>query len=116
MREWIGEVGLKTLSGEPDSPRENREIFCTAAEARVLIERWRERHNRVRPHSALGYRPPGPEGDRCWTVLRFAPGRPTAPSGSDDYCVNDGLHGGVSSPPKMAEAEASGFGFKLESG
>jgi len=31
------------------------------AEARVLIERWREHYNRVRPHSALGYRPPAPE-------------------------------------------------------
>jgi putative transposase len=27
----------------------------------VLIERWREHYNRVRPHSALGYRPPAPE-------------------------------------------------------
>ena len=33
----------------------------TVAEARVLIERWREHYNRVRPHSALGYRPPAPE-------------------------------------------------------
>ena len=39
----------------------NGEIFCTVAEARVLIERWREHFNRVRPHSALGYRPPAPE-------------------------------------------------------
>jgi hypothetical protein len=31
------------------------------AEARVLIERWREHYNQVRPHSALGYRPPAPE-------------------------------------------------------
>jgi hypothetical protein len=27
----------------------------------VLIERWREHYNQVRPHSALGYRPPAPE-------------------------------------------------------
>ena len=39
----------------------NSEIFYTVAEARVLIERWREHYNRVRPHSALGYRPPAPE-------------------------------------------------------
>jgi len=31
------------------------------AEARVLIERWREHYNRVRPHSAVGYRPPAPQ-------------------------------------------------------
>jgi len=33
----------------------------TVAEARVLIERWREHYNRVHPHSAPGYRPPAPE-------------------------------------------------------
>jgi len=30
-------------------------------EAQVLIEAWRRHHSRVRPHSALGYRPPAPE-------------------------------------------------------
>ena len=39
----------------------DREIFCTPLEAKVLIERWREHYNRVRPHSSLGYRPPAPE-------------------------------------------------------
>ena len=29
-------------------------------EAKVLIERWRQEYNRVRPHSAPGYRPPAP--------------------------------------------------------
>ena len=33
----------------------------TLAEARVLIEQWRRHTNTVRPHSALGYRPPAPE-------------------------------------------------------
>jgi hypothetical protein len=27
----------------------------------VLVERWRQTYNRIRPHSALGYRPPAPE-------------------------------------------------------
>ena len=27
----------------------------------MLIEQWRRHYNRVRPHSALGYRPPAPE-------------------------------------------------------
>jgi len=27
----------------------------------VLIEQWRKEYNQVRPHSALGYRPPAPE-------------------------------------------------------
>ena len=62
---------------EPGSPWENgyvesfngklrdelldREIYHTLLEAKILIERWREHYNRVRPHSSLGYRPPAPE-------------------------------------------------------
>jgi transposase InsO family protein len=36
----------------------NGEIFYTLKEAQILIERWRREYNTVRPHSALGYRPP----------------------------------------------------------
>ena len=36
-------------------------IFFTLNEAKVLVERWRQDYNRIRPHSALGYRPPAPE-------------------------------------------------------
>ncbi|MBX9849989.1 MAG: transposase, partial [Rhodocyclaceae bacterium] len=38
----------------------NGEIFYSLREARVVIERWRKEYNTVRPHSALGYRPPAP--------------------------------------------------------
>ena len=38
-----------------------REAFDTLLEAKVLIERWRQHYNTVRPHSALGHRPPAPE-------------------------------------------------------
>ena len=38
-----------------------REIFYTLYEAKVMIERWRVQYNTIRPHSALGYRPPAPE-------------------------------------------------------
>src|SRR5713226_9529734 len=44
-------------------------IFYTRTEAKVLIERWRREYNQVRPHSALGYRPPAPEA-----VLPLPPG------------------------------------------
>lgn len=76
VREWLARVGVKTLFIEPGSPWENgyvesfngklrdelldREIFCTLLEAKVLIERWRRHYNQLRPHSALGYRPPAP--------------------------------------------------------
>ena len=77
VRQWLAKVGVKTLFIEPGSPWENgyvesfngklrdelldREIFYTLLEAKVLIERWREHYNRIRPHSALGYLPPAPE-------------------------------------------------------
>jgi transposase InsO family protein len=82
VREWLGRVGVDTLFIEPGSPWENgyvesfngklrdelldREIFDTAFEAKVLIERWRIDYNTHRPHSALGYRPPAPEA--IWPV------------------------------------------------
>ena len=77
LREWLGRIGVKTLYIQPGSPWENgynesfngklrdelldREIFYTLQEAKVLIEQWRRHYNRVRPHSALDYRPPAPE-------------------------------------------------------
>ena len=48
----------------------NREIFYTLKEAQILIECWRQEYNTVRPHSALGYRPPAPE------AIRVMPGDP----------------------------------------
>jgi putative transposase len=77
VRRWLGGLGVRTLFIEPGSPWENGyvesfngkvrdellnpEIFDTLLEARVLTERWRRVYNGVRPHSALGYRPPAPE-------------------------------------------------------
>ena len=77
VRKWLERVGVRTLFIEPGSPWENgyvesfngkladelleREVFDTLHEAKVLIERWRILYNTIRPHSALGYRPPAPE-------------------------------------------------------
>ncbi len=77
VRDWLGRVNVKTLYIEPGSPWENGynesfngklrdellngEIFYTLKEAKVLIEQWRCHYNTIRPHSALGYRPPTPE-------------------------------------------------------
>jgi putative transposase len=74
VREWIAAVGAKTAFIEKASPWENGyvesfngklrdellnvEIFYSLAEARIMIEQWRRHYNAVRPHSALGYRPP----------------------------------------------------------
>ena len=77
LRNWLGRVGTKTVYIMPGSPWENGycesfngklrnelldgEIFYTLREAQVVIEQWRWHYNRIRPHSALGYRPPAPE-------------------------------------------------------
>jgi len=77
VRTWLTRMDVRTLFIEPGSPWENGyvesfngklrdellngEIFYTLLEAKVLVERWRVHYNRVRPHSALGYRPPAPE-------------------------------------------------------
>jgi transposase InsO family protein len=40
--------------------RTPEEIIAKLREAEVLIEKWRREYNEIRPHSALGYRPPAP--------------------------------------------------------
>ncbi|APX85093.1 transposase [Methylorubrum extorquens] len=37
-----------------------QEIFYSRREAQVVIGRWQNTYNRVRPHASLGYRPPAP--------------------------------------------------------
>jgi len=92
VREWLGRVGVKTLYIEPGSPWENgyvesfngklrdellkRESFDTLLEAKVIIERWRQAYNTVRPHSALGYRPPAPEARQPCAAASATPQRP----------------------------------------
>ena len=50
-----------------------REVFDTLLEAKVLIERRREGHNTLRPHSALGYRPQAPESRRPCSLASATP-------------------------------------------
>ena len=77
VQKWLKALNVKTLYITPGSPWENGynesfngklrdellnvEIFDTIQEARVLIERWRQHYNQIRPHSSLGYKPPAPE-------------------------------------------------------
>ena len=76
VRSWLGRLRVKLFT-LPGSPWENSyvesfngklrdkllngERFTTLLEAQVLIANWRYHYNRVRPHSALGYKPPAPE-------------------------------------------------------
>ena len=73
MRNWLAQVGAKTLYIEPGSPWENgyiesfngkfrdelleRELFDTFWEVKVLGKHWQQTYNRIRPHSALGTYP-----------------------------------------------------------
>ena len=93
VKGWINGVGARTAFIEPGSPWENgyveslngklrdelldREVFHSLREAQVLIEAWRRHYNGVRPHSALGYRPPAPEAVP-WPGPAWIPPRPAA--------------------------------------
>jgi transposase InsO family protein len=74
VRAWLSLAGVAALYVAPASPWENgyaesyharlrdelldREEFGSLAEARVLLEDWRDQYNRQRPHSALDYQTP----------------------------------------------------------
>jgi putative transposase len=89
VRGWLERIGVKTLFIEPGSPWENGynesfngklrdellngEIFYTLKETKVMIERWRQEYNTVRPHSSLGYRPPAPETIQPPPMLQTTP-------------------------------------------
>jgi transposase InsO family protein len=98
VRRWLGSLGVETLYIAPGSPWENaynerfngtlgeevlkREIFFTLWEAKVLIEQSRREYNTIRPHSALGYRPPAPDAlkpDPMYLRLPALNGPHTAP-------------------------------------
>jgi putative transposase len=97
VRNWLAEMGVKTLFIEPGSPWENgynesfngklrdeclnTELFYTLREAQIIIERWRREYNTIRPHSSLGYRPPAPEtilpADPACAIWKLQPDRPS---------------------------------------
>jgi transposase InsO family protein len=96
VRAWIAGVGAKTAYITPGSPWENGyvesfnaqirnellngEIFYTLKEAQIMIDGWRRHYNTVRPHGALGYRPPAPEvfvpAMTAWPAARARPASP----------------------------------------
>ena len=74
LRRWLKRLATEPIYITPGSPWENGycesfngklrdellngEIFYTLKEAQVVIESWRCHYHTLRPHSALGYRPP----------------------------------------------------------
>ena len=81
VRQWLAKLGTGTLYIEPGSPWENGycesfngklrdeclngEIFYSLKEAQIVIEMWRKEYNTIRPHSALGNRPPPAPAAYC---------------------------------------------------
>ena len=77
LMSWLSDVGVITTFIEPGSPWENGycesfnsrmrdeflngELFGNLFEAKVLTQRWVQYYNTVRPHSALGGKPPAPQ-------------------------------------------------------
>ena len=96
LRKWLAKLGTGTLYIEPGSPWENGycesfnaklrdellngEIFYSLKEAQTVIEAWRRHYNAIRPHSALGYRPPAPEVVPWPPTPASSPGAPAATS------------------------------------
>ena len=81
VRRWLAAAGSNTLFIAPASPWENAyiesfngklqdellkgELFTSLAEARLLIEAWRQDYNRVRPHGSLDYMTPAEFAAAC---------------------------------------------------
>lgn len=49
---------IESFNGRLRDELLNRELFDTLWEIQVLVERWRQTYNRIRPHSGLDYHPP----------------------------------------------------------
>ena len=98
VRAWLARREVSALYIEPGSPWENgyaesyharlrdemldREEFETLAQARGLLEIWREQYNHERPHGALGYATPEAFAESC---RRAVPGSATLrPARHDD--------------------------------
>ena len=77
LKKWLLAISVTTAYIEPGSPWENGycesfiarmrdeflngELFGSLHEAEVLARRWQNYYNTIRPHSALGGKPPAPQ-------------------------------------------------------
>ena len=97
IRNWLEQVGVKTLYIEPGAPWENgyaesfhsrlrdeflaSEVFENLAAARQLTAAWKEDYNHHRPHSSLGYLTPAEFAARCTaSAPKSLEATPQAPS------------------------------------
>ena len=57
-----------------------RQLDRSTLEAQVLIEGWRREYHHIRPHSALGSRPPAPETQEIRSPLPTLRAAPSVPA------------------------------------
>ena len=76
----LGAGAVHPINGKLRDELLSVEIFNSLREAQILIESWRRHYNTIRPHSALGYRPPAPEvlvpAHTAWPAPRPRPAPP----------------------------------------
>ncbi len=59
---------VESFNGKLRDELLNRGVFRNLAEAKMLIEEWREECNLVLPHRSLDYRPPAPDAIMAGTL------------------------------------------------
>jgi putative transposase len=71
---------VESFNGKLRDELLNIKIFNSLREAQIMIENWRRHYNTIRPHSALGYRPPAPEiivpAPTAWPAAQPRPAPP----------------------------------------
>ena len=89
MLQWAQEKNIEWHYITPGKPAENgfteslndklrdeclnEHWFKTVAEARVILEEWRQDYNNVRPHSSLNYQTPAYASAELRRLLTVAP-------------------------------------------
>lgn len=74
---------IESFNGRLRDELLNTELFFDLAEARKMLECWRQDYNTLRPHSSLGYRPPAEFAQRAKSKQKSAPAKPLTESGLD---------------------------------
>ena len=113
---WIVTQGIGTALIEPRKPWQNGvtesfngkfrdeclslEWFRSRAEAKVIIETWRQHFNEVRPHSSLGYLTPNE------FVARGARPAPRQATGRDAAVYGASAPRPVAQPPRKGQMKA----------
>ena len=67
---------MESFNGKLRDELLTREAFGNVLEAKVLIKRWLQHYKTIRPHSALGYRPPAPEAQQPCAFSSATPRQP----------------------------------------